>query len=84
MKSARKDIPRLDPARSIVARLGGEAVVKDIAKVSVSTAYCWQYPREHGGTGGTIPQRHHRAILAYAKENKIALKAEDFLPGPQP
>jgi hypothetical protein len=83
MKAAR-NIPRLDPARSIVARLGGEAVVKDITQVSGSTPYVWQYPRENGGTGGTIPQRHHRKMLDYAKQNKIALKAEDFLPESRP
>lgn len=72
--------PRLDPARSIVERLGGEIKVSRITRSSLSTPYSWQYPKEKGGTGGNIPQRHHRTLLDYARENRIPLKAEDFLP----
>ncbi len=37
-------------------------------------------PKEKGGTGGRIPQDHHRALLDYAREQGIELTAEQFLP----
>jgi hypothetical protein len=70
----------MEPARTVIKRLGGEAKVSEITETSLNAPYRWQYPREKGGTGGVIPQRHHRKLLAYAKENKIELSAEDFLP----
>lgn len=70
----------MEPAHNITDRLGGESVVADITGRSVTSVYRWQYPKEKGGTGGTIPQRHHRALLDFAKQNRIKLKAEDFLP----
>lgn len=82
MQPARKSepLPRLDPARSIIEMIGGEVKASEITAASVPTVYGWQYPKDKGGTGGTIPQKHHRAILGFARENQINLTAEDFLP----
>jgi hypothetical protein len=41
-------------------------------------------PRDSGGTGGRIPQDHHRTLLDYARENGIPLAAEEFLPTVEP
>jgi len=71
---------RLEPAKSIVAKLGGEAKVSQIAGTGLTAPYSWQYPRTVGGTDGLIPQRHHPKLLDYARDNDINLKAEDFLP----
>jgi hypothetical protein len=48
--------------------------------VSSTAPYLWRYGREHGGTGGVIPQKHHRALLAWAKAEGLKLSADDFLP----
>ena len=72
----------MQPAQKIIMRLGGEALVSEIAGVSLTTPYRWTYPREAGGTGGTIPQKHHRTLLDYARRRGIRLEAADFLPPP--
>lgn len=70
----------MEPAHSIIHRLGGEAVVATITGTASTAPYRWQYPRDKGGTNGVIPQRHHLALLDYANANSIALTASDFLP----
>jgi hypothetical protein len=72
-------VPGLEPAARIIHRLGGCAAVAAVVGTAVTAPYRWQYPRERGGTGGIIPQRHHRALLAHARANAIALTAADFL-----
>ena len=39
----------------------------------------WQRSRAAGGTDGRIPQKHIQALLAFAREQGLDLKAEDFL-----
>jgi hypothetical protein len=70
----------MDPAASIIKRLGGAAAVAAATGTALTAPYRWQYPRARGGTGGLIPQRHHRALINFAKRCTIALGAEDFLP----
>jgi hypothetical protein len=70
----------MDPASAIIQRLGGAVVVAAIAGTAITAPYRWQYPRAKGGTGGLIPQRHHPALIAFARAHAIALAAEDFLP----
>lgn len=70
----------MDPASSIIKRLGGEAVVSRITETAYTAPYRWQYPREKKGTGGVIPQRHHPVLLDYARSKGIVLRADDFLP----
>ena len=69
----------MDPARSIITKLGGETAVAHICGTAASAPYRWQYARERGGTGGLIPQRHHRALMDYAEAKRIPLAAEEFL-----
>ncbi len=70
----------MEPARTIVARLGGAAAVAQVAGTALTAPYRWQYSRARGGTGGRIPQRHHRALLGFARAQGIALSADDLLP----
>lgn len=72
----------MDPAQRIIARLGGEAQVAFITGTAYTAPYRWQAPRQKGGTGGVIPQRHHRRLLDYARREGIALTADEFLPAP--
>ena len=68
----------MEPARTIIERLGGEAAVSRIAGVAITAPYRWQQPKAKGGTGGVIPHWHVQKLLAHAAENKIALSASDF------
>jgi hypothetical protein len=69
----------MDPAAFIIKKLGGEARVAAITGLSLTAPYRWQHEKSKGGTGGLIPQVHHRVLLDYARAHGIALAAEDFL-----
>jgi hypothetical protein len=75
-----RGIPGNSPAAVVIARLGGEAMVSAITGTAYTAPYRWQAPRAKGGTGGLIPQRHHRRLIDYARAKGIPLTAEDFLP----
>lgn len=70
----------MEPASSIIEKLGGEAVVAEITRTSYTAPYRWQAEKSKGGTGGLIPQKYHRLLLDYARAHGIDLRAEDFLP----
>ncbi len=75
----------MEPAATIIARLGGEKVVSEITGRAYTAPYRWQHPIAKGGTGGLIPQRLHIILLDYARANGIELSPADFLPvHPQP
>jgi hypothetical protein len=73
-------IQKSSPASRVIARLGGEAMVSAVTGTAYTAPYRWQAPRAKGGTGGLIPQRHHRRLLDYARSKGIPLTAEEFLP----
>ena len=74
----------MEPASSIIARLGGEKVVSEITGKAYTAPYRWQHAVEKGGTGGLIPQKHHRVLLNYAEANGIDLIPADFVAGVTP
>src|SRR6266436_2264869 len=73
------ELAEMDPATAIIRKLGGEAKVAGIAGTALSAPYRWQHEKSRGGTGGLIPQAHHRRLLDYADAHGIALTAEEFL-----
>ncbi len=68
------------PAEIIISRLGGKKAVSYICRAGLSSVYRWTYPKERGGTGGSIPSRHHIKLLVYSKSKGIPLEAADFFP----
>lgn len=77
----------LEPARSVIEKLGGIDVVAQTTGKHVSRIYRWMYSKERGGTGGFIPQSHIPDLLAYARDHGINLTANDFFatsPAPDP
>ncbi len=72
----------LDPAKSIIAKIGIDKV-SEITGKHVSRVYRWMYPKDRGGTGGLIPQGDAPALLAYAKANEIELDAAEFFAIPE-
>lgn len=69
----------LEPAASIIRKLGGEGAAAKLTGATYTAPYRWQASREKGGTGGLIPQRYHRMLLDHARAAGIDLRAEDFL-----
>lgn len=69
----------MDPAQSIISKLGGPSKVAAIVGVHRTRVSNWSRPSSKGGTGGVIPQRHHRVLLEHANAVGVFLTAEDFL-----
>lgn len=68
----------LEPAKSIIERLGGPAIVSKITGTSYTAPYRWQQPLDKGGSGGCIPARHIPVLLRFAEENDLPLTPADF------
>ena len=73
----------MEPARTIIDRLGGPNKVAAIAGVHRTRVSNWARDKNAGGTGGVIPFKHVPALLAAAKEKGVELSADDFLPAPE-
>lgn len=72
----------MEPASTIVKKLGGTGVVARVTGVHITRVSGWQRPREKGGTGGRIPQGHIPRLVEYANENGIDLSFKDFFRDP--
>ncbi len=71
---------RLEPAASVIAKLGGLSAVSRLTGTTAQTVLRWRFPKTAGGTGGVIPQRYHLLLLDDAKSKGISLTADDLLP----
>lgn len=68
----------LDPARTVIDRIGGPEVAAKATGRHPSRVRRWMYPREVGGTGGTIPPSCAARLLEYAQRHRLPLKPEHF------
>lgn len=68
----------LEPAKSVIKKLGGPERVAGITKANVSRVYRWMYPRERGGTGGMIPYSQAQKLIQFAGSEGIDLAPADF------
>lgn len=74
---------KLEPAFAIINKLGGIDKVASHLGVHRTRVWNWMRPKHKGGSGGTIPQRHHLALLDMARAQDKPLTAAEFLPRPQ-
>ena len=65
-------------AERIIGIFGGVKVIAEITGVDISNVHRWKYPKERGGTGGSIPTRHQRLLIEAAKARKLKLEYRDF------
>jgi hypothetical protein len=72
----------LDPAQSVIAQFGGAGPLSRLLGLDRSAVHRWALPRARGGTGGLVPARHHRRLLALAAAEGIALSAADLIGSP--
>jgi hypothetical protein len=70
----------MEPANTIIKRLGGPSEVAKIADVHRTRVYGWMRPKSAGGTGGIIPFRHVPLLIEAARSKGIVMSADDFLP----
>ena len=71
----------LEPAYTIIRKLGGDARVAEICGLDDrTTPYRWTRPKALRGSGGIVPSRHVPVLLKYARKKRIPLTANDFVP----
>ena len=70
----------MEPAASIISKLGGDTAVAAIVGVHRTRVANWKRSKESGGTGGVIPFKHVPALIAAARAAGHELSADDFLP----
>lgn len=70
----------MEPADTIIQKLGGAPAVALACGIHRTRVYAWKRSRADGGTGGRIPQDHHRKLLDLAQSLGVELDANDFLP----
>lgn len=71
---------KLEPAYSVVERLGGKSAVSNRLKIHKSTLTRWCQPVPWG-TGGMIPQRHWLTLLEMAREAGVSLTVQELVTG---
>jgi hypothetical protein len=70
----------MEPAATIVAKLGGPSAVSRDLGVHRTRVSNWMRPRDKGGTGGIIPHWHVADLLQIARDKGVALEDKDFAP----
>lgn len=70
-------VHKLEPAYSVIERLGGKSLVSESLALDKSTLSRWCQPRPMG-TGGMIPQRYWAALLAMARVKGVDIKLEEL------
>lgn len=68
---------KLEPAFSILERLGGKSAVSAELKVAPSTLSRWCTPVPEG-TGGTVPVRHWSALQKMAKARGVSVTLSEL------
>jgi hypothetical protein len=68
----------LDPAKTVVARVGGPQKVSDITGRNIATVYRWMTEKARGGTEGVIPHDDAKKLLGHAETAGIDLVPADF------
>ena len=69
---------QLDPAFSIIRKLGGAASLASDLGLNRSAVYFWSYPRDRGGTNGEIPLSNWEKLLQIARRKKVKMKLADL------
>lgn len=70
----------MEPASTIIKKLGGTSSVAKIAGVHRTRVWNWTRAKEDGGTGGVIPMPHIPKLIAAAKSEGIPISGDDFIP----
>lgn len=74
----------LQPAHSIVDRLGGPTKVAAFLGLHRTRVSKWKLPKVSGGTGGAIPGNHWPALMRLAKIAGVGLRYAELIAGDEP
>jgi len=67
----------LEPAYSVIQKLGGKTALANDLQLFPSTLSRWCQPTP-AGTGGRIPQKYWRQLFEIAKERGVDIKLEEL------
>lgn len=70
----------MEPAHTIIVKLGGPTAVAEAIGVHRTRVSNWMRPREKGGTGGVIPHWRVPALIELAAKKSVDLALSDFAP----
>ena len=68
----------MEPAQTIITLCGGFAATARLAQRSEIRVRRWTYPKDRGGTGGTIPSDCQDRLLTAARAEGIGLTPAHF------
>jgi hypothetical protein len=71
----------MEPAKSIVAMLGGPKKIAILLKLSTGAITKWYLSTEKGGCGGLIPSRHIVSLCKFAASKRKFLEPNMFFEG---
>lgn len=69
----------MEPAASIIEKLGGPSAVARMTGVHRTRVSNWMRPQEKGGTGGIIPHKYHRTLMERAADLGFELPLAAFI-----
>ncbi|WP_454919246.1 carph-isopro domain-containing protein [Xanthobacter sediminis] len=72
----------MEPAASIIDRLGGPSKISKQIGVHRTRVSNWKRARDAGGTGGIIPQKHIPGLIRMAQHEGVSLTVDDFFAAP--
>ena len=75
-------MPSVEPAATVLARFGGAGPLAQLLRLDRSAVHRWALPKDRGGSGGLIPARHPRRLLALAAAPGLALSPADLIGAP--
>lgn len=67
----------LEPAYSVIEKLGGKSAVSEALGLDKSTLSRWCQPRP-GGTGGLIPQRYWPQLMQMARDQRVRIGVKEL------
>jgi hypothetical protein len=70
-------IHTLEPAFSVIEKLGGKSSVAESLELDKSTLSRWCQPRPMG-TGGLIPQRYWPQLMQMAREQRVRIGLKEL------
>ena len=68
----------MTPAERVIKRCGGVAKTAAIVGRTQSVVHRWTYPKDKGGTGGTIPGKAQAKLLEAAARGEVDIRPDDF------
>jgi hypothetical protein len=70
-------IHTLEPAYTVIEKLGGKSSVAEALELDKSTLSRWCQPRPMG-TGGLIPQRYWPQLMQMARDQRVRIGLKEL------